>query len=73
MIRHRSRITKRWIAPGLQVRRLRARKRRGAAALDYVLTMGVVLPLAAFLYVAGPKIMNLVNEMTTVLVGWPFM
>jgi hypothetical protein len=49
------------------------RQRRGASTLDYILTMGVSLPLMGILYVAGPKIMNLVNQMTTVLVSWPFM
>lgn len=49
------------------------RQRRGASTLDYVLTMGVSLPLMGILYVAGPKMMNLVNQMTTVLVSWPFM
>lgn len=49
------------------------RQRRGASSLDYVMTMGVALPLVGILYVAGPKIMNLVNQMTTVLVSWPFM
>jgi hypothetical protein len=47
--------------------------RRGVAAMDYMLVMGVVLPLAAFLMWAAPRIMNLVYEMTTVLVSWPFM
>jgi len=49
------------------------RQRRGASTLDYVMTMGVALPLVGILYVAGPKMMNLVNQMTTVLVSWPFM
>lgn len=46
--------------------------RRGAASLDYVLTIAIVLPLAAFLFWAAPRIMNLVYEMSTVLVSWPF-
>jgi len=46
--------------------------RRGAASLDYVLVMGVVLPLVAIVYWAGPRMMNLVYEMTSVLMGWPF-
>ena len=53
--------------------RITRRQRRGAGTLDYVLTMGVALPLIGILYVAGPKMMNLVNRMTTVLVSWPFM
>ncbi len=47
--------------------------RRGAAALDYVLVMGVVLPLAALLFLVAPRMMNLVYEMTCVLISWPFM
>ena len=33
---------------------------RGVATLDYVLVMAVVLPLAAFLMWAGPRMMNLI-------------
>jgi hypothetical protein len=43
------------------------------ATLDYVLTIGIILPLAAFLLWVGPRIMNLVYEMLTVMVSWPFM
>lgn len=53
-------------------RRTRA-NRAGAASLDYVLVLGVVFPLAAFLMWAGPRIIKLVYEMTCVLVSWPFM
>ena len=49
-----------------------AQRRSGAATLDYVLTMGVVLPLAAFVFWAAPRIMNLVYEMTCVVITWPF-
>lgn len=48
-------------------------QRRGSATLDYVLVMGVTLPLAAFVIRVAPKMMNLVYEMTCVLVGWPFL
>ena len=47
-------------------------RRSGAATLDYVLTMGVVLPLVAFVFWAAPRIMNLVYEMTCVVITWPF-
>ena len=50
----------------------RTARRSGVAALDYVLTMGVVLPLAAFVLWAAPRIMNLVYEMTCVVITWPF-
>ncbi len=49
------------------------RLRQGVATLDYVLLMGVVLPLAGFVMWAGPRIMNLVYEMTCVLISWPFL
>ena len=51
----------------------RRRGHSGVAALDYVLVLGVILPLAAFLLWMGPRIMNLVYEMLTVFVSWPFM
>jgi hypothetical protein len=38
-----------------------------------VLVLGVILPLAAFMLWAAPRVMNLVYEMTSVLVSWPFM
>jgi len=47
-------------------------KRRGVAALDYFLTIGVILPMATIAFWAGPRILNLVYEMTSVLVSWPF-
>lgn len=46
--------------------------RRGAATLDYVLLMGVVMPLVVFVYWAAPRIMNLVYEFTTTVIGYPF-
>lgn len=46
--------------------------RRGAATLDYVLLMGVVMPLVVFVYWAAPRIMNLVYELTTTVMGYPF-
>jgi hypothetical protein len=55
-------------------RRLQARRlRRGAAALDYVLVLGVVLPAAAFMMWAGPRIMQLTYEMVSTLISWPFL
>ena len=46
--------------------------RRGAASLDYVLVLGVILPLAVFIMWAGPRMMRLAYEMFSVLVSWPF-
>lgn len=50
-----------------------AGSRAGAASLDYVLILGVVLPLVAFVMWAGPRIIRLAYEMICVLVSWPFM
>lgn len=49
------------------------RQRCGAATLDYVLVMAVVLPMLAFVLRIAPRLMNLVYEMTSVLISWPFM
>ena len=43
-----------------------AARRRGAATLDYVLVLGVILPLAAFLFRVGPQIIRLVYGMVCV-------
>jgi hypothetical protein len=55
------------------IKKRRRRSRTGAAALDYVLVLGVVLPLMAFILRVGPKIIGLVYEMVSMLVSWPFM
>jgi hypothetical protein len=43
------------------------------AALDYILAIGVVLPLLAVILPQGRRAMQLVYEMTTTLVAWPFL
>ena len=43
------------------------------ASLDYVLLIGVILPMLAFVMWAGPKLIRLAYEMVCVLVSWPFM
>ncbi|QDU37280.1 hypothetical protein Mal4_15900 [Maioricimonas rarisocia] len=48
-------------------------RRRGAAVLDYVLALGVVLPLLAIVLPMSRRIMQLVFEMTCTLIAWPFM
>jgi hypothetical protein len=48
-------------------------RRRGVAALDYILVLCVVFPLATFVFWAGPRIIRLAYEMVCVLVSWPFM
>lgn len=49
------------------------KKRRGVSTLDYVLVLGVILPMAAFLLRVGPQIINAAYEMVSVLVAWPFL
>jgi hypothetical protein len=49
------------------------RCRAGVASVDYVLVLGVILPLAAFILWVGPRIIRLAYEMVCVLVSWPFM
>jgi len=56
-----------------RVMRKSARRRAGAATLDYVLVLGVILPMVAFVMWAGPRIIRLAYEMIAVLVSWPFM
>ena len=49
------------------------RSRRGAATLDYILVLGIILPLAAFVMTAGRRIAVLVYDMLCVFVSWPFL
>jgi hypothetical protein len=57
------------------VGQLKARRsrRRGSAAIDYVLVIGVVLPLAALVLWYGPRAMRAVYDLSTVVIAWPFM
>lgn len=48
-------------------------RRAGVASLDYVLVLGVILPMVVFVMWAGPRIMRLAYDMVCVLVSWPFM
>lgn len=49
------------------------RRRRGVATLDYILVMGVILPLAGMLFVVVTRIVQLVYEMIVVTGGSPLM
>jgi hypothetical protein len=49
------------------------KRRRGVASLDYVLVLGVVLPMVAFIMWIGPRMMRLAYDMVCVFVSWPFM
>lgn len=50
----------------------RAARRAGVASIDYVLVLGVILPLVAFIMMIGPRTIRLAYEMVCVLVSWPF-
>ena len=47
--------------------------RGGFAALDYVLVLAVILPLLLFLFTVVPRMIQLVYEMTVVIVSSPLM
>lgn len=61
----------RWTATAARARR--PRSRRGAATLDYVLVLGVILPLAAFVIPISMRMIRAVYEMIVVLISWPFL
>ena len=67
---------RRWIQPdgeSIAAGREAVERRRGAASLDYILALGVVLPLLTVILPLGRRMMQLVYEMTTTLIAWPFM
>lgn len=47
--------------------------RNGAATLDYILLLGVILPLVAFVMPTGKRIIQLTYEMICTLIAWPFL
>jgi hypothetical protein len=49
------------------------RARAGAASLDYVLIVGVILPMVAFIIWISPRLIVFAYEMVLVLVSWPMM
>ncbi len=53
--------------------RSKLKQHKGLASLDYMLVLGVILPLALFLFRVGPRAIRLVYEMTCAFVSWPFM
>ena len=60
------------LTPALSQRE-RGRKRRGSATIDYFLIIAIVLPLAAFILRIAPRAIQLVYDLLTVVVAWPFM
>lgn len=49
------------------------RCRRGASTIDYVLILAVIVPLVGFLFTIVPRMIQLVYEMTVVMIGTPLM
>jgi len=48
--------------------------RRGAVStLDYILVIGVILPLATIVVPTGMRIARAAYDMLSVFVAWPFM
>lgn len=45
----------------------------GVAMLDYILALGVVLPLLVLVIPQGRRAMQLVFELMCTLVAWPFL
>ena len=56
-----------------RIGRARRNARRGSATLDYVLVMGIVLPMAAFVLWIAPRMMQAVYEMCCIFVASPWM
>lgn len=56
------------------ISRRKCRSRRaGSSTIDYFLLIGIVLPLAAFLFRIAPRAMQSVYDLLTVVVAWPFL
>jgi len=49
------------------------RIRRGAGSVDYILTIGALFFMSSIVVLYGRRIMQLVYEMTGLMIGWPFM
>ena len=47
--------------------------RRAVAAVDYLFLMVIAFPCSVVVFWAAPRIMKIVQEMTSVLVSWPFL
>ncbi|MGQ9503590.1 MAG: hypothetical protein ACUVQG_00655 [Thermogutta sp.] len=61
------------LATGRELAARRFTRRGAVSTLDYVLVIGVILPVAAFCMWAGPRLIWLTYQMVYVLIGWPFM
>jgi len=54
-----------------RIRKPLRRKRRGVTTIDYILILGLVIPLVAFMFGIVPRMIRLVYEMTIVVVNSP--
>ncbi len=59
--------------PAFARQRVRRVPKRGAASVDYVLILAVILPLVLISITMSRQIMGLAYEFLCVLVAWPFM
>lgn len=48
-------------------------RRRAASTLDFILVLGVIMPLATIVVPTGMRIIRAVYDMTVVMVAWPFL
>ena len=59
---------------GIQGARWIRRNRRGAvSSMDYFLVLAIILPLVLIIFRFAPRMLQLVYEMTIVIVGGPTM
>ncbi len=68
---HRSLRRRPRLLRGLRI--LQMAPRQGVASLDFVLILGIVLPLVLFLWTVVPRMIRLVYHMTVVIIGSPLM
>ena len=59
----------------MEMKRLnyRARRRRGLASLEVIMTTAVMLPIAAAILFLGIKMAAIVYQVIGALVAWPFL
>ncbi|MCE9547525.1 MAG: hypothetical protein K8T25_18815 [Planctomycetia bacterium] len=57
----------------MRLKPIRTKRHRGAAAFDYALVLGIVMPMIGFTVWLAPQVMGQVYKMTCALLSWPFM
>jgi hypothetical protein len=58
---------------GLQSVENRNSRRGAVSTLDYILVIGVILPLAAIVLPTGMRMARAAYDMLSVFVAWPFL